>query len=120
MASARLTPAEKKCCTLLSELFLDIWLGPHDHFLIARGLRKLDLPVDTIEHMLHYEVFPVLWTNFLCTAGEWGGWDEDWLADQVEKWRKSAGNLLYMGWVWLWWRCFENPLMEHWNEIKKW
>jgi hypothetical protein len=65
MASTRLTPAERNCCTQLSELFLDISLSPHDHFLIARALRRLDLPIDTIEHMLRYEVFPVLWTNFL-------------------------------------------------------
>jgi hypothetical protein len=120
MASTRLTPAERNCCTQLSELFLDIRLTPHNHFLIARALRRLDLPIDTIEHMLRYEIFPVLWTNFLDITGEWGGWDEDWLADQAEKWRKNPGNPLYKGWLWLWWRYYENDLMEHWNGIKKW
>jgi len=120
MASTRLTPAERSCCTFLSELFLDIRVSPHDHFLIARALRRLDLPIDTIEHMLRYEIFPVLWTNLLNIAGEWGGWDEDWLAGEVEKWRQNPGNLLYRGWLWLWWRYHEDYMMEHWNEIKKW
>ena len=80
----------------------------------------LDLPTDTMEHMLHYEIFPVLWTNFLDITGEWIGWDEDWLADQVEKRRENPGNLLYRGWMWLWWRYYEGGLMEHWNGIKKW
>jgi hypothetical protein len=120
MASTRLTPAERMCCTLLSELFLDIMLTPHDYFLIARRLRELDLPIDTIEHMLRYEIFPVLWTNFLNITGEWGGWDEDWLVDQVEKWRENPGNLLYRGWLWLWWRYYEDNLMGHLNGIKKW
>jgi len=108
------------CCTLPSELFLDIRLGPHDHYLIARALRRLDLPIDTIEHMLRYEIFPVLWVNFLNITGEWGGWDEDWLVDRVEKWRENPGNLLYRGWLWFWWRCYEDYMMEHWNGIMKW
>ena len=120
MAPTRLTPAERTCCTLLSELFLDIGLGPHNYFLIARWLRKLDLPIDSIEHMLRYEIFPVLWTNFLNITGEWAGWDEDWLVDQVEKWRENPGNFFYRGWLWLWWRLFENGLMEDWNGIKEW
>ena len=120
MASARLTPAERRGCTLLSELFLDIRLTPYDHFLIARALQRENLPIDTTEHMLRYEIFPVLWTNFLDITGEWAGWEEDWLADQVEKIRENPGNLLYKGWLWLWWRCYEVYIMDDWNGIKKW
>jgi hypothetical protein len=120
MASIQLTPAERMSCTLLSELFLDVRVTPHDHFIIAKRLRELDLPINAIEYMLRYEIFPVLWTNFLNITGEWAGWDEDWLVDQVGKWRENPGNLLYKGWLWLWWRFYEDYLMEHWNGIKKW
>jgi hypothetical protein len=34
MASTQLTPAERMSCTLLSELFLDVRVTPHDHYLV--------------------------------------------------------------------------------------
>jgi hypothetical protein len=70
MASTRVTPAEMICSTLLSELFLDVRVSPYDHFIIAERLQELELPIDTIEYMLRYEILPVLWTNFLNITGE--------------------------------------------------
>ena len=121
MDPTRLIPAERRCCTLLSELFLDTTLTPFDHFIIAKNLRTLDLPIDTVERMLLYEVFPILWPNFLLITGEWGGWDEDWLAAQAKKMRENPGNLLYRGGMWLWrGYLYRICIMENWDGIRKW
>ena len=116
--------SDRRCYILLSGLFPGTTLTPYNHFLIARNLRKLDLPINTIEHMLLYEVFPILWFDFLLLPRHMDraqAWNEDWVATQAKEMRKNPGNLLYRGWMWLWRRyIYRTYIMEHWNGIKEW
>lgn len=89
-----LTPTEKKACTALSCLFLDIEPTPYEIDSIAASLRPLNIPSATLGRMLRYDVFPILYSNLLSVAGIWDSLDEDWLLDQVER-RRATGP----GWV---------------------
>ena len=39
--------------------------------------------LEEIEHILFYEVYPILKWNLLSIAGEWVGFDEKWLEEQI-------------------------------------
>lgn len=66
----------------LSELFLDtgVEAALPD---IARILAASPYPLEELRRILDDEVAPVLQGNLLTTAGEWVGFDENWLVQQV-------------------------------------
>ena len=67
----------------LSELFLDTELRKEDHDRIAAVLAASPYSVEKIEEILRFEVTPVLRANLLCVAGEWVGFDDDWLREKI-------------------------------------
>jgi hypothetical protein len=78
-----LTQQEKQAYTILSELFLDTEHTQLELNHLTSSLRPLGIPVLTLEHVLRYDLFPILSPNLLSIAGEWQGFDEDWLLQQV-------------------------------------
>lgn len=68
----------------LSELFLDTELQPYEYQWIAEVLAKSVYTEKELEWILQYEVAPILSANLLSGAGEWDGFDQDWLAAQIQ------------------------------------
>ncbi len=97
----------------LSELFLDNELQPADHERIAQALAATDYSVEEIEVILIAEVCPVCRWNMISVAGEWAGFDRDWLREKISP-RLGKRPLL--------WRLFiyRHRWMygRHWNKIK--
>jgi len=91
----QLTQQEKQACVILSELFLDTELTQLSLNHLTSSLRPLGIPVPTLEHILRYDLFPILLPNLLSIAGEWQGFDEVWLLRRVQA-RRSAGG---SGWM---------------------
>lgn len=67
----------------LSELFLDTELQPEDHARISDVLVESAYSIEELEHILRAELNPVLHANMFCVAGEWEGFDLDWLAQTI-------------------------------------
>jgi hypothetical protein len=67
----------------LSELFLDTELQENDHRRIARVLSVSPYSEKKLDEILRFEVTPVLKWNLLSIAGEWAGFDEAWLREQL-------------------------------------
>lgn len=67
----------------LSEFYLDTELDERDHQGIAEVLVQSGYSVDQLEEILYREVHPVLATNLLSVAGEWAGFDTEWLKDRI-------------------------------------
>jgi hypothetical protein len=38
---------------------------------------------DAVNHILRWEVRPALYKNYLSVAGEWAGWDQNWLVERI-------------------------------------
>jgi hypothetical protein len=91
----QLTQQEKQAYIILSELFLDTEHTELDFNYFTSSLRPLGIPVLTLEHMLRYDLFPILSPNLLSVAGVWDGFDKDWLLQQVQARRSAAGP----GWI---------------------
>lgn len=67
----------------LSGLFLDTELQPGEDACIARVLARSGYADAELDAILRYEVGPVLTPNLLSVAGEWAGFDVDWLAERI-------------------------------------
>ena len=82
-------------------------------------MRTLEIPVLTLEHILRYDVFPILFPNLLGVSGEWAGFDEDWLLQQVQT-RRSTGS----GWIQsavdiMAWHSAGYMIWPLWNKVKE-
>jgi hypothetical protein len=46
-------------------------------------MRELNLSAEQTQAILFQEVFPVLAPNMMQVAGEWAGWSDAWLLEQI-------------------------------------
>jgi hypothetical protein len=68
---------------VLSELYLDTELDDRDKARIAAVLADSGYSAGQLEEILYRELHPVLHTNLLSVAGEWAGFDLEWLEGQI-------------------------------------
>ncbi len=84
-----------------SELFLDSDLQGEDYDRIARVVARSPYSEAELWDILRYEVYPVCRRNLRSVAGEWSGFDDDWLIGHVAP------------------RCGRRPLF-HWLGLHGW
>ena len=68
----------------LSEFFLDTELDDTDYQRIAEVLVLSTYSIQETEEILRFEVYPVLIWNLRSVAGEWAGFNRDWLREMIE------------------------------------
>lgn len=68
---------------VLSELFLDTTLDGHDIERIAETLARSPYTLDELDRILLWEVYPACRANLVSIAGEWSGFDPDWLESKI-------------------------------------
>lgn len=82
-----LDPAEIEARTpvweALAELWLDTRLDPKDLDDIARRLSATTLTIEQLRHIYRAEVAPALGVNARSVAGEWSGWNREWLVARI-------------------------------------
>jgi len=111
----QLTQQERRAYIILSDFFLDTEHTPEDLQYLSDSLRALGIPTATLHHMLRYDLFPILYPNFLSVAGVWSGFNEDWLLQNVQD-RRSGGAGWMKSLVDLMSRYFVQPL---WDKVKE-
>ncbi len=77
----------------LSELWLDTELTEDDLRRIAGAMEASGYPIGVLRDIYLYEVAPVVFPNLLVVAGEWAGFDEEWLFAKATK-RARSRNLM--------------------------
>ncbi len=70
---------------VLSELYLDTELDERDNERIAGVLVASGYGAGQLEEILYRELHPVLHANLLSVAGEWAGFDLEWLEEQIRR-----------------------------------
>lgn len=73
-----------KIWSAFSDLFLDTEIGDGTFKRIARVIRECELSEKEAEHILWYEVYPVLEGNLRSVAGVWDGWPDSWLLQHLQ------------------------------------
>jgi len=83
-------------------LTLEVWFNMAGHFLDTET--RHDLPYTALScveaglsaaqarQVWQFEVSPAVGSNLFSVAGEWAGWDRDWLVDRIERLRVSWWN----------------------------
>ena len=93
MQAPKLGEKEQNACEMLSDIFLDTELTDRDLDGMARYLRDLNVPMTTLNYLLRYDLFPLLYGNLLCIpGGEWAGFDRTWLLTSIEE-RRGSGMI---------------------------
>lgn len=67
----------------LSNLWLDTELDEADLEFIASVLDQSHLSVPELHWIYLYEVAPVVYINLWSVAGEWAGFNQEWLVEQI-------------------------------------
>ena len=67
----------------LSELYLDTELQAVDYHHIASIIHRSPYSLKQAMKIDRQEVFPILYVNGLSPAGEWTGFDPDWLVTRI-------------------------------------
>ncbi len=70
---------------VLSEFYLDTELQEADFRHIAATILDSPYTIEEVKEINKYEVSPSLQINLLSVAGEWAGFDEEWLIDRITK-----------------------------------
>ena len=83
----------------LSVLYLDTELTDEDYKRIASVLHEAKLSWTEIQTINREEVAPVLVYNLLGVAGEWAGFDEEWLVAAIAR-RQNPPTLLGSRQLW--------------------
>ncbi|PIB35422.1 hypothetical protein BFP72_08445 [Reichenbachiella sp. 5M10] len=68
---------------VLSQLYLDTQLGEAELKYIAGKIKDSPYSLKEVRSIDRLEVFPVLQKNLYSIAGEWTGFDEKWLVDEI-------------------------------------
>jgi hypothetical protein len=64
----------------------DLFLDTEDALFItnvAKVANRNGFILSEVDTILRWEVRPALYHNLLSVAGEWAGWEEDWLCDHM-------------------------------------
>jgi hypothetical protein len=78
----------------LSDLWLDKELTRDDLRRIAGVLKSSGYSVPQLREIYLFEVAPVVFPNLLTVAGEWAGFDEDWLFTEVARRARKGSSIL--------------------------
>lgn len=103
----------------LSELYLDTELSNQDFDRLAEVFKKSVFTLDEIRSIDVFEVFPVLQPNLLSVAGEWAGFDKDWLFAECQKRRSKRKNLIHRIRCRFFNRMYYWMRRDYWQELEK-
>jgi hypothetical protein len=79
----KIVSERKQIWIALSQFYLDTELQDYDFKYIAKIILESPYSLDEVKEINKYEVFPVLHRNLQSVAGEWAGFDEEWLVKEI-------------------------------------
>ncbi|MFN0127374.1 MAG: hypothetical protein ACKV19_11885 [Verrucomicrobiales bacterium] len=102
----------------LSELWLDTELSTEDLERIARVMADSGLTIEELRQVYLVEVAPVVSPNLFSVAGEWAGWDEEWLCSGiVHNLRDRPRATKFLSWFPLTRRPMLYATERHWKKL---
>ena len=94
----------------LSDLYLDTDVTMfHEH--IAETLADSPFSLDALHDILLEDVHPVLYGNLLIVAGEWAGFEDEWLLPRIARARRQPR------WRRRLTRVFASFVFDDWREV---
>ncbi len=102
----------------LSALWLDTEIEPGELENIARVMIDSGLTNEELREAYLIEVAPVVYRNLLSVAGEWQGFDEEWLCAEIARnLRERPRRTRWLGWFFLTRRTMTYATEDHWESL---
>jgi hypothetical protein len=101
----------------LSLFYLDTELQDSDFQGIAEDIINSPYTFEEVKMIDKYEVFPVLKYNILQVAGEWVGFEEDWLVENITLKLKNDSKFRRLGIDISYWMC-RNLFTDYWLSVE--
>lgn len=111
-------PERKPIWTALSSLYLDTELQWYEFRHIAKVIKESPYSLAEVKMMNSYEVFPILWTNMISVAGEWSGFDDEWVAQKIID-SLTKRNKLKDVWIGLLFKMYKSYFDRHWASVEE-
>lgn len=102
----------------LSNFYLDTGLQETDLQQIAGVILASPYSWEEIRKIDKYEVFPVLHVNLLSVAGEWAGFNEDWLVEIIDRRQQQRNRLKNIG-LQINYAMYGSLCRDHWEKLEK-
>jgi len=102
----------------LSDFYLDIELQESDFKYIARKIIESPYSIMEVIEIIKYEIFPVLQPNLISIAGEWTGFQEEWLIMSITKSLDKRNSTKRFG-VKCFWFIFKGMHNDDWEKLQK-
>lgn len=107
----------KPVWSALSDLWLDTELQEWQLNSIAETLYESGYSIEVLREIYEKEVAPIVYTNLLCVAGEWAGFDDKWLHEEIISSLNSRGKFQR-----IFLKLRRNAMFyatkEHWKELE--
>ena len=94
-------------------MFLDNELEAYDFEYMAIQLAAAPYTLTELESILFAEVYPICIANLQTTAGEWTGFDLDWLEQKIL--RRESTPFKVPGWL----QTNRGMIREEWQRVKQ-
>jgi hypothetical protein len=108
----------KKIWMALSKFYLDTELQESDFSHIAYKIIESPYSLEEVKQINKYEIFPILQANLLNVAGEWAGFDEEWLVNSIlESLRKR--NAMKKWAIKISYLAFKSMCKDYWERLEK-
>lgn len=101
----------------LSDLFLDTDVSLNYDY-ISRVCAASEYSLEELKKILENEVAPVCYINLLIVAGEWVGFDEEWLVNKISKRIRKQKSILHLIFKPLRKYGFNQYLKGHWQKLE--
>lgn len=85
MISAKEKARRQPVWIALSEFYLDTELGENELQVITKVFKDNGYTIEELKEINYDEVAPIVSRNLVSTAGEWSGFDEEWLVGKILK-----------------------------------
>ncbi|MBL0139141.1 MAG: hypothetical protein IPP86_11515 [Bacteroidetes bacterium] len=103
----------------LSEFYLDTELTSEDFDRISNTFLQSGLELSEIKKIDLIEVFPLLQPNLLNVAGEWAGFNEEWLLSECTKRFNRRKNIFHRLNCKFWNIFYYWMRRDYWTQIDK-
>lgn len=116
-----LSPQELQSRAPLWEALADFWLDTEltdlsfDH--IARVIAESPYSMAEIRDIHDYEVAPAVSGNLACVAGEWGGFNSEWLTAKCHAYALRRHSVLFRARIWLQRRLLRSFTERYWQQL---
>jgi len=101
----------------LSEFWLDTELVDYQFDYIARVISASPYSIAEIRAIHDYEVAPAVSANLASVAGEWAGFNSEWLIERCMKYALRSHSPLHRARIWFQRRLFWSFTADCWRQV---